>query len=161
MHKALEGLYTARYKDFHKIASRIIGGDMYGAEDVLQESFARALYYQDGYNPALGSLEKWFNIILFRAALDFKREERMGGLSVEVKEGDFFTDAEFGEDNKLVEEINREVDLLKGANKHICYLYFIKQYKPREITQVTGVKGDSVRTAARRFLVYIRGKYLC
>ncbi len=158
---ALEGLYNDRYRDFHKIASRLIGGDKYGAQDVVQEAFARALHYQSGYNPEAGTLAKWFNIILFRAAIEFKKDERLGGMSTEVKEKDCITEAEFGEDNKLVEEITKEVEGLKGANKQICYLYFIKQYKPREITQVTGICGNSVRTAVKRFLQYIRGKYSC
>ena len=159
--KALEELYNERHRDFHKIASRLIGGDMYGAQDVVQEALARALAYQSGFNEDMGSLAKWFNIILFRAAIEFKKDERLGGMSTEIKEGDYIVDADFGGDNKLLEEVTREVENLRGANKQICYLYFIRQYKPREITQVTGICGNSVRTAVKRFLQYIRGKYTC
>ena len=158
---ALEGLYNDRHRDFHKIASRLIGGDMYGAQDVVQESLARALAYQASFNPEAGTIAKWFNIILFRCAIEFKRDERIGGMSTEVKDKDYITEADFGEDNKLVEEITAEVEGLRGANKQICYLYFIKQYKPREITQVTGICGNSVRTAVKRFSHYIRGRYEC
>ena len=159
MHKDLEALYMERYKDFTKIASRLIGGDMYGAEDVVQEAFLRALVYQEGYDPEVGTLAKWFNIILFRCAIEFKQDERLGGMNNQVEEKDAVITSDFGLDNKLVEELVAEVEALKGANKQICYLYFIKQYKPREITQVTGICGNSVRTAAKRFLKYIRGRY--
>lgn len=161
MNEVLEQLYINKYKDFMLISSRLIGGDMYGAEDVVQEAFARAYKYKNSFDPKYGTVTKWFNSILFHCANNFRKDEKYGGMSTEIKDGDLVVEDDFGHDKKMVEEINLELSGLKGANRQICFLYFVKQYKPREITQVTGIAGNSVRTAVKRFSQHIRSKYKC
>lgn len=155
----IEELYLDKYQSFVKIASRLIGGDMYSAEDVVQEAFKRAMEYKDSYDPQFGTMLKWFNSILFRCAVDFKKDERMGGMSTELKDEDVVVQDDFGRHNKTLEEIKADIDELGGENRQICYLYFIKQYKPREIVHITGANSNSVRTAVKRFLQQLREKY--
>jgi RNA polymerase sigma factor (sigma-70 family) len=155
----IQQLYVDKYQDFVKIASRLIGGDMYSAEDIVQEAFKRALEYKDSYDEQFGTVMKWFNSILFRCAIDFKKEERLGGMGTELTDDDVVVKDDFGNHNKTLEEIKKDIDALGGENRQICYLYFIKQYKPREIVQITGASSNSVRTAVKRFLQQLREKY--
>jgi len=160
-------LYEERRLDFVRIASRLISQGSYnperlaqwGPEDVVQEAFTRALYYKDSFDHKLGSLTKWFNRILHGCAIDFRKDERLGGLADEIKDSDYIVESCFGTDNKLIEEVKRDVAKLDGDVKQICQLYFINQYKPREIVQITGHNSTYVRTTVKNFLAKLREKY--
>ena len=159
MHDTIEEAYNTFYKDFVKISSRLVGGNMDAGQDIAQETFARALQYSASFDAERGSIRKWLNSILFRCVKDYQRDDRNGGMVTEVRDDDATLDSDFGEDNKTVEEVWAEVDKLIGDNRQICYLYFIKRYKPREIVEVTGFKNNSVRTAVKRFNNYLKDKY--
>ena len=128
--------YDSNYKRMVKIAYNITKQSC-DAEDIVQESFSRALKYYNSFNSEISTLHQWVNGIFSRCVKDFQRDAMLQGMSVEIKEEDASTSETTGEDNKALEEVKALIDNIKGVlSKQICYLYFIREYTPREIAQV-------------------------
>lgn len=72
----LTDLYRTVYKAKVKVMSRILGGDVTLAEDVVQEAFTRAVKYILLFDEEKGLMETWFNAILFNALRDIQKQER-------------------------------------------------------------------------------------
>ena len=157
MKQDIEQLFVDNYREYLAMAKRFTDRDEYLAEDIVQEAFARALKYRKSFNNSYGTLEDWFRGILYKAGLDFKSEERMSGMTREVKEWDLSTDVETGKLKKMLQELSSEVALLTGQNKHICHLYFLCGYKPREICEVLNVPNSTVHVSVYRFAEKFRG----
>lgn len=118
------------------------------AEDIVQETFTRALKYHNSFNPDISNLHQWVNGIFSRCIKDFQRDKRMQGMSVELKEDDAISGETIGEDNKTLEEIEEMVKRISSpVVKQICYLHFIQQYTPREIVQVVDTTVGNIRTS--------------
>lgn len=154
----VEEFYRAKYKHLLRqlVARRI---DPYDAEDIIQEAFSRALRYYDSFNPAYCTFGQWFGGILNRCSKDFHRDERLCGMNDEVKEDTLYTEDDFGANNKLVEEIKKEIGKLEGLQQQICFLYFIRQQKPRHIVEILDCKNKTVRDYVLRFKHLMRKKY--
>ena len=70
---AIETLYHSRYSGFRRGAAVVLGDDD-AAHDAVQEGFAQALVQRKRFRG--GSLEAWVWRIVFRKALDLRRERR-------------------------------------------------------------------------------------
>jgi len=134
--------------------------DPYDAEDIVQEAFYRALKYEDSFDPEKARLDQWFGGILNRCQKDFARDQRMGGLTVEVEDHHIFTDDDFGEDQRAVRAVEDEINSIRSEQaRMICHLYFIKQYSMKEITEVLDVCNKVVNTETYRFKMALRAKH--
>lgn len=88
MREAIEEFYRENCDLYVRRLSRQ-AGSYSNAEDVVQEAFLRALQYSDSYTISdNNNLEKWFNSILRRALVDFKRIETKQGMVVETDSGE-------------------------------------------------------------------------
>lgn len=159
MKEELTQLYTDNQRQYINMAKRFTDNDEYLAEDIVQEAFVRALHYSDSYNPKLADLEVWLKSIMYICGVDHKRDEIMRGMTREVEEKDLITESDNGNDNKMLKEIKNEIEELSGMQKHICFLYFIRGYKPREIVEATGAKPQTVRTVVYRFSKRLEERY--
>ena len=61
IYEQIAEVYKRDYKTFHKMAIRKVGD--FWAEDLVQETFERALKYSPTYNPQLSMLDTWINRI--------------------------------------------------------------------------------------------------
>lgn len=159
----MDKLLEQFYKDNRTLLLKRLfhrAGSAENAEDVLQEAFLRALRYKSSFNPDTQELGAWFNTIMNNALRDFKRDERSMGTYVELEEevsGTYEmsqTDGDMAE--RLVHEINTRKDRL---HRDILLLYFVKEYKPREIRDVLGVNYRSLVKVVDRFKHEMKGKY--
>ena len=143
--------YEGNYSRMCKIAYNVTK-QTFDAEDVVQETFSRALKYSKSFNPEISSLHQWVNGIFSRCLKDSQRDARLQGMSVEIKEDDIFTGANIAEDDKTLEEIETMVKSISSTlHKQICYLHFIQEYTPREIRQVIDTTPDTIRGVLKRF----------
>lgn len=159
MKDQLTELYGSNRKQYVNMAKRFTNNDEYLAEDIVQEAFARALDYSDSYNPKIATVETWLKSILYIAGIDHARTEINRGMTREVNEKDLIIEVDLGKVNKMLNEVEREIAELEGEQRHICYLYFIRGYKPREIVEATGAKNQTVRTLIYRLAERLREKY--
>lgn len=120
------------------------------AEDIVQESYLRALTYWEAF-PDDGETDKWMNAVINNCARDFHRTEILQGMA----------DPEMGEEqfvnaSAIPSIMKQEVlDLIVKKEEKICdilYLALIYQWKPSEI--VKAGKADTaamVRQTVHRF----------
>jgi len=158
MKKEIEQHYIDNYGKFVKILNHR-AGSVQGAEDVIQDAYERALRYKNSFNPDLQEFGGWFNGILNNALRDYKVVERRLGMSVEY-------DEEREEGTPLLEWEQNTIDcVLADINKRkllirqVLFLYFFRQYKPRDIVQVLETSNAYVRTLVKEFKKEMKAKY--
>jgi len=154
----IENLYKTRYNKFvKKIGGRI--GSRHNAEDVVQEAFCRALKYKDAFNPEHKELGAWFNTILNNCLKDFKREERNGKPMQEYKEEEIVGHSQPTDNQNLIDKLEEEIGAKEGKTRDVLFLYFIRQYRPKDIRHIIDMKVKCIKTIAWRFKVEMNGKY--
>lgn len=162
MYEEVEEYYNRRYKELIKLAySRT--RCLTGAEDIVQDSFLNSIQYYKSFKPEIAKFDQWFMGIFQRCIKKYQREERLGGMSVELKEEMLFTGDSVVEDSKVLQEIKNLISTEPNLiNRQVCYLHFIEQYNPREILQVVDTTHGNIRTylwAFRKTLKGIYGEY--
>jgi RNA polymerase sigma factor (sigma-70 family) len=155
MNEQLIDMFDKDYLHLCKKVSNRVGG-IINAEDVVQESFARALKYKTSFNPAFSTLGAWFNTILNNASKDFKREERMQGMAVPYETISDELDEIMFRDQMVHKVIS---DMEVSPYSEILRLYFILGFTRREVAQVIDQKPQSIANAVQRFKQQMRGKY--
>lgn len=135
-------------------------GSPENAEDVIQESFTRAMTYWSSFDPERQKIGAWFNTIMNNALKDFKRDERSGGTFVELEEEhhESFTLSETNEDT--IKRIKDAITAKSGDEKDILDLYFLKQYKPREITCVVETNSKRISYVVNNFRLEMQDLFM-
>lgn len=155
MTKEVEAFYRENYDELCKRVYHRSGG-IHNSEDVVQEAFARALQYWDSFNPHLKELGAWFNTILNNSLRDHMKAERMMGCSVEYDE---FLDEPYNpteEEQELYKVVVRKLEEKEQPYRDVLYLYFIRDYKPKEIARVVELTNANIRKIVERFKVECR-----
>jgi len=153
----IETYYKENRKQLLKrIAGRGIRKDL--VEDVLQESFTRALTFYHAFDKKR-NFGSWFNTIMNNCIKDAKREDKMEGMvsSEEVYDPTTSEDLEFN--SLLCKRLEKELEGRSKHTKDILYLYFKKNMKPSEISQIVEANNKAVRMAIYRFKLEMREKY--
>lgn len=150
MTEAVLELYKKDYKDLVKKA-RYRGTPPQDAEDVVQEAFTRALTYFHAFDGTKQNIGAWFNTILNNAVRDYKKEERNKGAVFDKDQHD--KEALVSPDivRSMETTITREIKNYDKPHSDILYLFYIMQYKPREICQILEVTNEVVRITTFRF----------
>lgn len=145
----LEKQFRATHKAHTKLMTRILNGDAATAEEVVQETYLRALTYFPSFDPKRGPFIKWFNMILFNTLRDIQREYQ--NRPKELIEGVSFADILTHEELPM----NVEQKILEVENeKHqrILYLFYVLGYNSREISQIEAETSQTnVTTVVARF----------
>jgi RNA polymerase sigma factor (sigma-70 family) len=130
------------------------------AEEVVQETFLRAIKYYHNYSPAKGSLNDWMNGVFSSRIKEWQRGAMLQGGNREIRDDDIISNDTVGEDNKMLVEIKEMINRIKTPLiRQICYLSFIQGYTPREIEQVVGSKGSYIRNCIWLFKKDLRVVY--
>lgn len=153
--KEIEQLYKENRKRYVNLMSSILRGDRAAAEDVVQEAFTRALYFQGTFNPERGKLKTWFNTIMFNALRDIQREMRgypsEDSANFSSEDVEHFTDFKEQPEKMLFLEY-KIANVNNPRHKRILELFFLLGYSAREISQVEeGVSISNVTTVVSRF----------
>lgn len=146
--------YTENYPRLVNQIAKKVAGNRDVAEDIVQESFEKALRFQHAYDPERGKFSTWFNTILYNVLRDTQRlnkdsqEECIDELSVVNLLGD----TSLGN-----EEYSREIreQLYSSKNlrhRDILELFFIYGFTSKEIPyMLEGVSQSNVTTIVKRF----------
>ena len=153
MYKQIEAFYV---KNRNKLVNRIskrLGGDRASAEDVVQEAFARCLYFQHSYDPELGKLEVWFNKILYNALRDFQNESRA---VIVVSDSNICVEevlVHFPKNRAVSKMIQEKIEDVRNEKHYqILRLFFVLGYSSKEISQIEDkVTVTNVTTVVKRF----------
>lgn len=155
--KTLEEFYIKHYREFCKRVSNRAGG-AYNAEDVVQEAFLRAFNYWDSYDPNRSALGAWFNTILNNSLKDFMHDQRMEGMTTEFEEDLHEPQPMSQTSAHMLRKIKHLIDSKRDGTREVLNLYFIHNYKPREIVKVLDVNVKAVNMCVLRFKQEVKEK---
>lgn len=154
----IEKYYHNKKKELINRVNRRVGSREL-AEDIVQEAFARALKYYDGFNPDIHEFGAWFSGILDNTTKSLVGAERSRGISVDIEVEEY---AGISSDPYLVALLNEiKVMINEEADnkKYILYLYFIQQYKPSDIVKLVPESYDVIKHLIQWFKIEVRHKY--
>lgn len=149
-YKEIEQFYQDNYNRLVKILTHRAGSPE-NAEDVIQESFTRAMTYWSSFDPERQELGAWFNTIMNNTLRTYKRDERSGGTFVELEEEhhESFCLSETNQDT--IQRIKDAIASKSGDDRDILDLYFLKQFKPREIMCVVETNNKRISYLVNQF----------
>lgn len=138
-------------KEYNNLIKRVKNrsGSLENAEDVVQESFAKALQYLKSYNPKI-DFGAWFNSILENELKDYMRVERIGGMSLSID------DIEEESHDVVIDNYLPNLKKLNPLHRKFADMYFHKGYTIKEIAEITCAKFSTVDKFLERFRAKIR-----
>ena len=161
MNKVLEKFYVEnRLVLVKRLTNR--AGSIDNAEDILQEAFARALKYGGSFDPKKCELGAWFNTIMNNALRDFKKAERLSGMSTTYEEDEEQEDKEDEPpilNYDLCQRISKEIAKRDINARSVLHLYFERQYKVGEIKQVLDIPYKTAESIIYRFKADMADEY--
>ena len=147
--RIVEEHYKNNYKRMFKNILRRVGYNHALAEEIVQETYMRALNYFNCYNPDIKPFETWFNTILNNACRDAQQQEKNSGMSLS---GDIelypcqYTRMQLKKVHKAISEIK------DSKPREVLELYFISGLYPRDIVKITeGTTIQSIYAIVKRF----------
>lgn len=149
----IKAFYEENYDDYVRRVKNRVGG-IPNAEDVIQESFARALQYKENFDPKIRELGAWFNTILNNATRDFKRTERLQGLSTD--DGLTPTMETQMLDEELLAILAEELSELPDREAEAMNLYLVRGLSGKEVAEITSYSPNTIRKMAHEFRAKIR-----
>ncbi len=152
------------YKLHHRALlkeARFRSGDKEGLkyEDIVQETFYRAIRFRKHYNTSLPFLP-WLNTIMNNVIRDIGRMERLKGATTDVREEDLVTSETFLFDREVLRKIEEEINgIANTEHRNVLYLAMLKQMPLVDIAQITDMSAGNVRQVVYRFRELIKEKY--
>jgi len=154
----IKEFYTANFNKLVKRVARRVPS-IEDAEDIVQESFVRALIYGDKFNPELASLEVWFSNIINNVQRDFKRKEMV---TSEIKEEDWYTKEadEYEDDEFVCNQIKECISNEKFAHhRDVLFSHFVVGNKVGEVARQLNMSLSTVKIIVQRFKKKVGEKY--
>lgn len=140
----VEKHYKENQRALTKKVKRFMGED---GEDVVQESYARALKYFPSFKED-GNFNKWFNKILFNTVKDFKADR--GGLTVDL-DPDYIEATDNGSITPYRRLIRSMSIDMSDDHREVVKLHYIYGYNQKEICEVVELSYSNVRKIISRF----------
>ena len=151
MYKQIEQFFKENYSVLVKRLNRRAGG-IENAEDILQESFVRALKYHKSFRPERQEIGAWFNTIMNNVLVVHQREQMLGGTTIPYDEHEHEESYECDAETKSqVADILDKLYSKECGVKDVLHLYFVGEFKMSEIRDVTGASYKSIQMAIHRF----------
>jgi RNA polymerase sigma-70 factor, ECF subfamily len=149
----MEDFYRKNFNSYVKFVSRSFGGRKDLAEDVVQESFCRALHYIGSYDEKK-DFKFWFHRILCNCVRDFQKEERRRGVSYDSEEDIYSVDISIIIDDIL--DLSKFINTYEGRQLEILRLFYFLRLNSKEISQIVD---NTTHSAVRTFLHRFREAY--
>lgn len=156
----IEQYYRENYNKQVKLVSRILNNDYASAEDVVQESYCRALKYSETFEKSKGDFEKWFNSILFNCLSNLKSEGRSVIKEPIHRHYDIEWEPMFPSILENLNLVSGEIDLEKKRDKkQILDCFFLKGYTAKEIRYTIGYSETKVWKVCSEFRKKLKEKF--
>lgn len=147
----ITALYNLYYKRIYQISYRIIK-DTYLAEDIVQETFIKAIKHAHLIEEE-SKTGAWLAVIATRTAIDFVRKEKNKKWLPMDQEMLDFIGTEMKQDVEeevlltlLTEHLNDAIDKLTFNYQAVLLLRIKSGYKEQEIAQILNIKEGAVKT---------------
>jgi len=159
--------FDKMYRDSFKIQVSVINkkvGNIQLAEDIVQESYIKAIKYESSYDPTMSKINTWFNKIMFNTLRNHTKGVRLDSLDCDT-EGVPLSETlpEELSYTKIQENLNlirHEISMMRSAkSRDMLRLYYIKGYHTGEIAESMSIKQSSVTSCCHRFRVKLNDKY--
>jgi RNA polymerase sigma factor (sigma-70 family) len=146
---SIEEHYRLHFDTYVKRAFRSLG-DRHLAQDAVQESYERAIKYQERITH--DNFDAWFNVVFFNTTLKYLNFIRNKGMVMEL----------YVEDTPCLEPLATLEDFLsittklkecslKPKVKEAITMYLIKGYSSEEVSAYLGMSPNAVRSQVKRF----------
>lgn len=140
------------YAQHLKTISKILYHSPETAEDVVQEAYLRAHKNLNKYDESKGSLQTWFNKILFSTLHDYQRNYQksidIADFDVEWCIDDSVYDFNVNTSSSLEEKID---SVHNERHRKILVLFYVLGYSAKEIADIGGGTVTNVTTICSRF----------
>lgn len=149
----LEAFYKENKENHVKIITKFLKFNKHLAEDIVQESYMKAFQYWSSYNETKGSVQTWFNKILFNTLRSYQRKN-IATLSLK--------DNHANPEQYLAQIVflNEEISLIKNKkHRQILELFYIAGYSSREISSFVKISRSNITTICSRFRKTVKEKH--
>ena len=141
--------YVARYSRYLSKLCIKLCGDLDDADDLFQDTWMRALQHFDAYDPDK-SFQTWlFTICINTFRNTQKRKSHTSHRrfsSTEEKERFLYTIAQDEQDIDERLDLHRALSSLPTRYREVLSLYYLREFKGREITAILGVPEGTVNS---------------
>lgn len=150
-------------KEYSTLVKRIQARGMQecDAEDVVQESFYRALKYIATYVPSRQPIGAWFNTIMNNTFKDYRHANYTGEYSFrdEDDEEESASIDEMSYNKQIAKEIKKEIEGRDESERNILYAILVLGFSYKACCQVFDETFGRVQFVLREFRNEMRGKY--
>jgi RNA polymerase sigma-70 factor (ECF subfamily) len=130
------------------------------AEDIVQETFYRALKYKDTFNPMLQDLNVWLDIIMNNAFKSYRSANLNGDYSFTEEDEEATEDVEKDSiDQDTLDQIKKEIDQLNPDIRQVIYAYMVLGYSYKDCCKIFDVSFHAVEKRISRFRKKMKEKY--
>jgi len=134
MYEILEDHYrNQRHKYVKRMSWR--AGDVFAAEDVVQEAYARAMKYYGSFTGDIEDFGRWYNTIANNCLREFKNAEK-GYSPVEAEPEEESYDC-IGQHKHRMRDLFRLIETKTPAHVEVLTLYFKQEYNAKSISEIT------------------------
>ncbi len=151
-HKAQMQLYKTFYKRVYNTCYRVLHNQL-EAEDVMQESFLKALSGLDNYNESI-PFEAWLVRIAINTSIDRLRKKELDIITLNENICYDISDTDDNEDwDNIITEVKRvklAIEKLPESSRLIINLYLIEGYDHDEIAEILHIAPGTVRVQYMR-----------
>jgi len=154
----IEKYYEKNYDTLVKRYRATITGGGADAEDIVQEAFTNALHYATNPLRQIDNFEHWFNVILSNAAKKHLMREARMGMSEYVESMDEAVPMDEWGAN-MIATIKLEMLSMAPQQQDVVYLYYFREFKPREIADVSELSYAVISNTIKRFKEHIINKF--
>lgn len=129
----------------------------YGAEDVVQEAYARAIKYIDTWKPDVQTFGQWINTIMHNACKDYRKDQRNQGM-VRSEERQVNVEqlaAIEGRADEIIERIKAQPYPARG----ILEGFYLLGHTYKEIARYLDVNWHVIHDTLKRFVQEERERY--
>ena len=133
------------------------------SEDIVQDSYVKAIMYLPSYNPERSTAKTWFNMIMFNTMRSYKSVDKRVTMSVD-EEGNLCesiqetTPYEKIADN--IDLVEKEIRVVKSEeSRNIIRLYYLLGYHSDEIRDILEIGQSKITSCCSRFKKRLLVKY--
>lgn len=149
----IEEIYDEHSKRLYSISLRIVANP-YDAEEIMHDTLLQ--YCKFGHRSEIADLRKWLTTVCIRKSIDKLREKnRYKNLLDDYDERIVEVQEEEGEKENLqysVKEVMEALFTLSDQYRLILSLHLFEGYDYQEISQITKMKENTIRS------MYMRGR---
>lgn len=155
--KVVEDHYRANYSRLVKrIRNRTRDFTLVLPEEIVQESYAKALKYFRTFNPANQVFDAWFSTILNNTTRDVQKEERNQGATDHADVEEVVEDVVVS-DKGIIEHIGR---MPECNMKTILVMYYLYGFKTKDIAEFINLGHSNVRISLVRWAKKMEEQYV-